>query len=266
VVGPLLAQVKVRGTLRERSVEPLLRRLDEVRRRPKFRGLLLDISSGGGEVVASQDLYLGVKRVAAAKPVVASVGSLAASGAYLVALGAHRIFAYEESEVGSIGVVLPHIAVQGLLDRLGIQVELLHQGRHKDAYQGLRPLTDEEREKLGRVTEVIYQSFIDTVARERRMARERVLPLATGEFWTGRQALGLGLIDALGDREAAWEELARSTGISSRRRVELSPPRPLLERLLGGPLGSFGRGVGEGLGTSLGDRFSDLWMRGGRFR
>ena len=266
MVGPLLAQLKVRGALRERSVEPLLRRLEEVRRRAKFRGLLVDISSGGGEVVASQDLYLGIKRVAAVKPVVASVGSLAASGAYLAALGAHRIFAYEESEVGSIGVVMPHVAVQGLLERLGVQVELLHQGRHKDAYQGLRPLTEEEREKLGRVTDVIYQSFIDTVARERRMAREKVVPLATGEFWTGRQALALGLVDALGDREAAWEELARSTGISPRRRVELSPPRPLLERILGGPLASLGRGVGEGLGISLGERISELWMRGGRFR
>ena len=247
-------------------MEPLLRRLEEVRRRPRFRGLLLDISSGGGEVVASQDLYLGVKRVSATKPVVASVGSLAASGAYLAALGAHRIFAYEESQVGSIGVVFPHIAVQGLLDRLGIQVEMLHQGRHKDAYQGLRALTDEEREKLSRVTDVIYQSFIDTVARERRMAREKVMELATGEFWTGRQALSLGLVDALGDRESAWEELARSTGISSRRRFELSPPRALLERLLGGPLASFGRGMGEGFGASLGERVTELWMNQGRFR
>jgi protease-4 len=263
MVGPVLAHLRVRGALRERSVEPMLRRLDMVARRGKFRGLLLDISSGGGEVVASHDLYLGVKRVSAVKPVIASIGAIAASGAYEVAVAANRIFAYEESAVGSIGVILPHLAVQGLLGKLGVEVEMVHQGRHKDAYQGLRPLTEEERQKLSAFTDVSYQSFIDLVARERRMTREQVLPLATGEFWSGKQALSLGLVDALGDRGAAWQELGRVSGISPMRQFDLSPPRPLLERLLGGPMTSFGRGLGEGVSASLREEMLDLLLRRG---
>ncbi len=262
MVRPVLARVKFRGTIRERSVEPYLRILRYVRDKSKFRGLLLDISSGGGEDIASTDLYLAVKRVAKVKPVVAAVGSMAASGAYMAALGAHRIYAYEESAVGSIGVIMPHVAVQALLQKIGIEVELLHQGRHKDAYQGLRSLTPEEREKLLKVGEVSYNSFVDVVARERRRPRDQILALATGEFWSGKQALALGLIDALGDREAALEDLAHAAGVPSRRTVELSPPRPFFERLAGGPVASLGSGLAQGFHSSVQDALEDLLLYG----
>jgi protease IV len=228
----LLAHVQFRGTIRERSVEPFLRLFAALRTKRRVRGVLFDISSGGGGSVPSTDLYLAVKRLNAVKPVVASIGSIGASGAYLAALGARRIFAYPESGVGSIGVIFPHIAIRPLLEKLGIQVELIHQGRHKDAYQGLRPLTDEERSKLQAVTEQNYRSFVETVARERHKSVDDVLPLATGEFWSGQQAYGLGLVDALGDREAALEELGRMTGVSTRRVVSIAPRRPFLERVL----------------------------------
>lgn len=262
MVGATLAKVKFRGTIRERSIEPYLRILRYVRDKPKFRGLLFDISSGGGEDIASTDLYLAVKRVAKVKPVVAAVGSIAASGGYMAALGAHKIYAYEESGVGSIGVIMPHFAVQGLLSKLGVEVELLHHGRHKDAYQGLRTMTDEERTKLLKVGEVSYNSFVDMVARERRKPRDEILALATGEFWSGQQALRLGLIDALGDREAALEDLAHTAGVASRRTVELSPPRPLFERLTSGPFSSIGAGLATGMRGSIQDMIEDALLFG----
>ncbi|MDE1819689.1 MAG: signal peptide peptidase SppA [Euryarchaeota archaeon] len=266
MVGPILAKVKFRGTIRERSVEPYLRILRFVREKSKFRGLLLDISSGGGEDIASTDLYLAVKRVSKVKPVVAAVGAIAASGAYMAALGAHRIYAYEESEVGSIGVIMPHFAAQRLLEKIGVEVELLHHGRHKDAYQGLRSLTPEEREKLLKVGEVSYNSFVDVVARERRRPREEILKLATGEFWSGKQALAMGLIDALGDREKALEDLAHSAGVPAKRTVELSPPKPFFERLAGGPVASLGFGLSQGIRTSVQDAIEDVLLYGRRYR
>ncbi|MGI0156283.1 MAG: signal peptide peptidase SppA, partial [Thermoplasmata archaeon] len=178
-----LAYLSFRGAIRERSVEPYLRLLRGLRERRRVKGVLLDISSGGGEAIASTDLYLGVKRLDAVKPVVASVGSIAASGAYMAALGARRIFAYPESAVGSIGVIFPHFAVRDLLRRLGVSVELLHVGVHKDAYQGYRPLTDEERSKLQAVAQESYDEFVGLVARERKRPVEEVRALATGEFW-----------------------------------------------------------------------------------
>lgn len=270
MVGPVNAHIKFRGSISERSVEPYLRMLKFVREKSKFKGLLFDISSGGGGEVPSTDLYLAIKRVALAKPVVASIGSVGASGGYMASLGAQKIYAYEGSAVGSIGVVMPHIAVKGLLEKLGVDVELLHQGRHKDAYQGLRPLTDEERTKLLKVGEVSYNSFVEVVAKERKKSRDDILKLATGEFWSGRQALQLGLVDLIGDRETALEDLSRMSGVPRERTVEIVPPRSLGERLfgnfLGGPSEMVGSAVGRGVRVALEETLQDWILEGGFFR
>jgi protease IV len=258
----LLAHVAFRGTIRERSVEPYLRLLKTLRYKRRVKGVLLDLSSGGGEAIASMDFYLGVKRLNEVKPVYASIGALGASGAYMAALGARKIFAYPESDVGSIGVITAHFAVRDLLRRLGVSVELLHAGVHKDAYQGYRPLSEVERAKLQAITQEGYDVFVQLVARERKKSVEEVLPLATGEFWTGSQALKLGLIDALADREGALEELAHATGVPSRKAVRMAPPRPFLDRLLSGPASSLGSGIvgrfQDALEDSIldGDRFT----------
>jgi protease-4 len=228
-----LVHVQFRGTIRERSVEPYLRLFKAIRDRPRFRGVLFDVSSGGGGAVPSMDLYLALKRLDQVKPVVATIGSVGASGGYMAALGARRVFAYPDSVVGSIGVISAHIAVKGLLDKLGIEVDLVHQGRHKDAYQGYRSLTPEEREKVLQATADDYRGFVELVARERHRSPEEILPLATGEVWSGVGAVRLGLVDVLGDREAALEELGRLTGVPPRKTLRLEPPRPFLERMLG---------------------------------
>ncbi len=258
-----LGVVQFRGTIRERSVEPFVRLLRALRERPGVKGVLFDISSGGGESIASMDLYLAVKRLDQVKPVFASIGAMGASGAYLAALGARRIFAYPESAVGSIGVVLPHLAVHDLLRRLGISVELLHEGRHKDAYQGLRPLSDEERGKLQAVLHEDYELFVNVVAKERKRPIEEIRPLATGEFWTGQRAQALGLVDEMGDREMALQALAQTTGVAAHRAVRFAPPRPLFERILSGGMESIGPGLIGRLRESVEDSVWDAsaWYR-----
>ncbi len=228
----------------------ILKALESKRR---VRGVLLDISSGGGGDIPSQDFYRAVKRLDASKPVVASIGSVAASGAYMTALGARRIYAYPESIVGSIGVIYPHVAVQELLDKVGIHLELLHEGRHKDAFQGLRDLTDEERAKVQAVIAESYHGFVETVARERHRSIDQILPLATGEFWSGRKAVELGLVDALGDREFALQELGRLTGVPPQRTVRVAPPRPFMERFLSGGASVLGSRVRDGVRDALED-------------
>jgi len=254
----ILAQVQFRGTIRERSVEPYVRLLRALRYRRRVKGVLLDLSSGGGESIASLDFYLAVKRLNATKPVFASIGSIGASGAYLAALGARRIFAYPESTVGSIGVIMPHFALRDLLRRLGIAVELVHVGAHKDAYQGYRPLTEEERGKLQAVAQEGYDFFVRLVAEERKRPVDEIRALATGEFWTGARALELGLVDQLGDRELALEELARVTGVKSRKAVRVGPPRPLIDRLLTGGSNSVGGGLSGRLHDAIEDSILDL--------
>ncbi len=256
-----IAHLQFRGTIRERSVEPFLALLKFAREKRRIRGVLLDISSGGGAEIPSTDFYLAVKRLAAVKPVVASIGSIGASGAYMAALGARKIYAYPDSAVGSIGVVFPHFAVRRLLEKIGVDVELIHEGRHKDAYQGLRPLTDVERGKLQAVTHDSYLSFVDMVARERHQSVEAVQALATGEFWSGRKALELGLVDALGDREMALEELARLCGVPVGKTVRLAPPRPFLERVLSGGMNAV-PALAEGVRSSIEDALWDALIGG----
>ncbi len=253
----ILAHVAFRGTIRERSIEPYLRILRGLRERRRVKGVLLDISSGGGESIASTDFYLAVKRLDAAKPVIASIGSMGASGAYLAALGARRVYAYPESAVGSIGVILPHVATRDLLRRLGISVDLLHLGAHKDAYQAYRPLTEEERAHLLDFARESYDAFVALVARERRRPIEEIRGLATGEFWSGARSVQLGLIDALGDRDAALEELAKLTGVPVGKTVRVAPPRPFLDRLLNGGANALTNAVAARLQESVEESLLD---------
>ena len=258
---PLLAHLQFRGTIRERSIEPYVRILKALQNKNRVKGVLLDISSGGGADIPSQDFYLAVKRLDATKPVIASIGSVGASGAYMAALGARRIYAYPESIVGSIGVVFPHVAVRELLDKVGVHVDMLHEGRHKDAYQGFRDLTDEERTKLQAVISDSYRGFVETVARERHRTMEQIIPLATGEFWSGRKALGLGLVDALGDRDAALQELSQATGVPVGRTVRVAPPRPFMERFLSGGMNFISNRVRDGIQDAVEDLAYDSLFR-----
>ncbi len=252
-----LGVIQFRGTIRERSVEPYVRMLRALRDRPTVKGVLLDIASGGGESIASMDFYLAVKRLDSVKPVVASIGSMGASGAYMAALGARKIYAYPESAVGSIGVIMPHLAVQDLLRRLGVSVELLHEGRHKDAFQGIRPLEEEERAKLRAVIHEDYELFVNLVAQARKKPVDEIRGLATGEFWTGNRARELGLIDELGDRELALEALAQMTGVPAHRAVRFSPPQPFLQRMLSGSMDTVGPGFLGRLRESIEDSVLD---------
>lgn len=254
----LLAHVVFRGSIRERSVEPFVRLFERIGARRRIRGVLFDVSSGGGEVVASKDLYLAVRRLNDQKPVVASLGGIAASGGYLAALGARRLFAYPESQVGSIGVVYPHLAVRDLLRRVGIAVELVHSGEHKDAFQGYRPLTEVERAKVQALADEDHGRFVAEVAAARHRSVEEITPLATGEFWSGARALELGLVDALGDREAALAELCRLTGVGRRKVVRIEPPRSLFERIVASGSRSIAGGVVERVRESFEEAAFDV--------
>ena len=163
----------------------------------------MDIDSPGGSVAGGEALHDAIGRVAAKKPVVAVMGGEAASAGYMIAVPAARIFAREATLTGSIGVLLETGEASGLLGKIGITADAITSGPLKDQPSFTRPLTDQGREVLQALVMDMYDQFVGMVATGRHMDPARVRELADGRAYTGRQALKLGLIDAIGgEREA----------------------------------------------------------------
>lgn len=219
------------------DARPLLEEIDENRRDASIRAVVLRIDSPGGEVAPSQELYAAITRLAGEKPVVASVGSVAASGAFYAAIGADSILASPGSMVGSIGVILSYPTARVLMEKLGVEWRVYKSGRLKDMGSFAREPTEEEEEVFFALVEDVFNQFVDAVAEERGLDREAVLTLADGRVFTGRQAAEVGLIDGIGDLHAAVEMAAALGGLAPEPAVtRKSRPRipvfDLLERFM----------------------------------
>lgn len=174
----------------------------------RAKALLVRIDSPGGTVVGGESLFRQLRAVAARKPVVAVMGEMAASGGYMVALAAERIFAREGTITGSIGVILQSADVTGLLAKLGIQPEAIKSAPLKAVPSPLEKLTPEGREATQALVNDMYAMFQDMVAASRNLPPAKVHELADGRVFTGRQALAVGLIDQIGGEPEARAWLA----------------------------------------------------------
>jgi len=174
----------------------------------KAAAALLTIDSPGGTTAGSEMIYDELRLLAAKKPVVAVVGNMAASGAYIAALGADRVFARGNSLVGSIGVLVEFPNVSGLLDKLGVKVESIKSSPLKAAPNGLEPTSEGARAAMAALVGDSFDWFKALVKDRRHLSEEEVASVSDGRVFTGRQGLPLKLVDAIGgEREAiAWLE------------------------------------------------------------
>ena len=160
------------------------------------------------------------------------MGDIAASGGYYISAYADKIIANPSTLTGSIGVISQFIYIEGLLDKLGLELEIVKTGKHKD--MGIWPLTDEQKQIMQNITDDFYSQFVAAVSEGRDLPVESVTELATGQLYTGNQALELGLIDELGGLDTAIDMAANLVGISVPEVEEYSVPASFLEKLLGG--------------------------------
>ncbi len=188
----------------------------------RIAALLVVINSPGGSVVGGEDLYRRLLMVAEKKPVVAVMGTVAASAAYMTAIAADRIFAREGTITGSIGVLLQTTEISGLLAKLGIAAESIKSAPLKAQPSLFEPMTEEARAATRSLIMDTYDMFVGMVAERRRLSLAATQALADGRVFTGRQAAGNGLIDELGDERAARAWLATARAID-----EALPTRPL---------------------------------------
>lgn len=222
--GDRVAVIEIEGLI----VDPLpvVRELEEHRDDPSVRAVVVRIDSPGGVVGPSQEIYEAIRRVRAKdKPVVASLGAVAASGGYYIAAAADRIVANPGTLTGSIGVIMHLAELEGLFKKIGVRYEVIKSGRYKDLGSFARRMTQDERRLLQDLLDDVYLQFVEAVAEGRGLDREAVLALADGRIFSGRQARGLQLVDALGGLQEAVELAAELGGIPGKPRV-LYPRRP----------------------------------------
>nr|WP_294565588.1 signal peptide peptidase SppA [uncultured Rhodopila sp.] len=233
--GAHIARVTVKGLITEDN--KLTEAIDDLAGDSSVRAVIVSIDSPGGSVSGGETLHDAIERVAAKKPVVTVMGGLAASAGYMIAVPAARIFAREATLTGSIGVLLETGEVSGLLNKVGIAAEVIRSGPLKDEPSLVRPLSPAGRDVLQGLVNDMYDQFVAIVATGRHMDAAKVRPLADGRPYTGRQALALGLIDAIGGEREAKDWLASEKGISAGLPVEDVSTTGFARQALSGQLG-----------------------------
>jgi protease IV len=253
-LGGRIAVVEVNGLISDD--QEFLRDVRRLRRDRSVQGWVVAINSPGGVVAPSQSIYQALVRLRQEDgvPVVATIGSVGASGGYYVALAADSILALPGSITGSIGVLMEYPNVSVLLERLGVRMEVVMAGDQKDIASPFRDMEPEHRAILEAMIEDVHDQFIEIVAEARGMSIEEVRTVADGRIVSGRQAMALGLVDRLGNRDEAIAMAGEMAGLGSRPRT-VRPPEPrrpfLLDLLLGETAANLVRSV-SGAAASAG--------------
>ncbi len=216
--------------------------LDELREDASVRGVLLRIDSPGGDALASDLLHRRIAALVEVKPVVVSMGDVAASGGYYMAAAADLIFAEASTVTGSIGVVGGKLNLEGLYEKLGIAKEGVQHGARAGLLSEARGFTSGERTAIRREMESTYETFLARVGDGRRLDRKALDAIAQGRIFSGRAAHACGLVDELGGPRDALRALERLAGLRPDEPYALLtlPRPPRLPEWLGALLGSGG--------------------------
>jgi protease-4 len=197
--------------------------------------VVLRIESPGGATTAADVMWRELSLLAKKKPLIVSMGTVAASGGYYIASPARMIFAEPLTTTGSIGVFYGKADVSGLLGKIGVNVETYKTAPHADAESLFRGFTDEERAAAQHTIETVYGTFLDRVSQGRHMTRDEVDAVARGRVWTGQEAFDRHLVDRLGGIREALEMALSLGGLPSDAPIlEVPNVQPsLFEQLLG---------------------------------
>lgn len=216
------------------SARKVIKQLQKYRDDDSVKAVVLRLDTPGGTVVAAQEIHAELVRLRTGpgKKIVVSMGDLAASGGYYVACAADRVFASPGTLTGSIGVIMQFPDYQGLFGKIGLGTNTIKSGEFKDVGNGARAMTDRDRKLLQSLVDDVYAQFVEAVAAGRRMSPEQVRPLADGRVFSGRQAKQLGLVDELGDLDAAIAAAGKLAGIEGTPEIIRETPRRGLWELL----------------------------------
>jgi protease-4 len=249
-LGEAVAIVQVEGTILTGSppVSPLgdsgaysdqiVEHLEQAQKDSLVKAIVLRVNSPGGSVVASDEIYQ--KMLEVEKPIVVSMGELAASGGYYISAPADVIMANPATLTGSIGVITQITNLEELMEKIGVEVVVIKSGIHKDEGSPFREMTEEEKAIWQAIIDEVYGQFVTIVAEGRDLPEEEVREIADGRVYTGKQAMELGLVDELGNLPEAIDRAAELGGIEGEPRlVEYHRPPTLFETFFGSLVSPF---------------------------
>jgi len=211
VTGAHVGVIEVSGLIAD--AKPIVDKLVEFRKDSDVKAVVVRIDSPGGEVGPSQEIYEEVLKTAKVKKVVASLGGVAASGGYYIAVACSKIVSNPGTITGSIGVLVEFANVEGLLKKVGVEGDIVKAGAFKDMGSPLRRMTVQERAIVQGVLDSVHMQFIKAVAEGRRLPVERVRAIADGRIMSGEQAKAAGLVDNLGNLQDAIALAGKLGGI-----------------------------------------------------
>lgn len=232
--GPRVAVLEISGAIGQqvRGMD-IVRTIRGLANDARVKAVVIQIDSPGGSAPVSDAIFRQLRRLSKKKPTVATIMGSGLSGGYLVACGARHVVAMPTSLVGSIGVIFVRPVVQDLLAKIGVRVEVTHEGKLKGMFQPWHEPTPEEQAKVKALTEEYYDWFVSSVAEARGLDPAKVREYATGEMFTGAKAKEMGLIDELGDFDAAVKKARALAELPQKPRLQfVRPRRGLLERLM----------------------------------
>jgi protease IV len=234
VIGPISSGTQDNLFSRMEMVQDttLVKSLSDIGRDPSVKAVVLRIDSPGGSALASDNIWHAVRSVATKKPVVVSMGDVAASGGYYIASAATEVFAAASTITGSIGVVGGKVVFAEAANKLGIKTERIETGKRASLESPFSPFDEDGRIAIGQLMQRTYDLFIDRIVEGRKLPREKVLAAAEGRVWIGTQALGLGLIDKTGNLHDAIARARKLAKVPAGTPVEILPkPKNLVEML-----------------------------------
>jgi len=212
--SPKIAIIPINGVISQYL--DIIDSIEKAQMDKSIKAVIIAVDSPGGAVGAAQEIYAAIEKLREKKPVVVSMGNVAASGGYYVSVPANVIYANPGTITGSIGVIIQHVSVAQVLKKLGIKVENIKSGKNKDILYPNNELTKEQKKLLEQTIKDVYIQFLEDIVKYRPVKMETLKKYADGRIFTGRQALKLKLVDKLGNIQDAIQEAKKLAGLEGK--------------------------------------------------
>ncbi|MGC8942341.1 MAG: signal peptide peptidase SppA [Sulfurihydrogenibium sp.] len=228
---PKVALIKVTDTIMD-SFETVSN-ISQAEKDDSIKAVVIAVDSPGGAVGASQEIYRAIEKLRQKKPVVVSMGNVAASGGYYISAAANVIYANPGTITGSIGVIIQQVDLSEVLNKIGVKVNTVKSGENKDILYPTKSLTPEQKQLLEKTVMDVYDQFLDAIVKYRPIKKDVLKTYADGRVFSGREAQKLGLVDKLGNIQDAIKEAKSLAKLPEDAPVvEIKHQKPLLEEIL----------------------------------